>query len=80
MKRYTVETHDNYDMEPDPNGIWVMFDDAQAAMSEAVSKARAWDAVVRIVEDAWNKPAGNRRDGVEFCAADLQSILRDPSP
>lgn len=35
MQRYTVETHDPYDMEPDSNGMWVMFDDVQAVLALA---------------------------------------------
>ena len=37
MDRHTVESMDPYDMELDPEGIWVMFDDVQAAIDAAVA-------------------------------------------
>ena len=43
MDRYNVETLDRYDMEKAPGGMWVMFDDAQAAI--ALERER-WASVV----------------------------------
>lgn len=41
MKRYTVESFDPYDMEEAPDGMWVMHDDAEAAIAAAAAAARA---------------------------------------
>lgn len=40
MNRYNVETADRYDMEPAPEGMWVMHDDVQAAIAAAVAAER----------------------------------------
>ena len=40
MNRYNVESADRYDMEPAPDGMWVMHDDAQAAIAAAVAAER----------------------------------------
>lgn len=40
MNRYNVESVDPYDMEIAPDGIWVMYDDAEAAIAAAVAAER----------------------------------------
>lgn len=48
MDRYTVETMGHYDMKPAPNGMWVMYEDAQAAIDAAVAEEREqWEYALR---------------------------------
>lgn len=40
MDRYDVESFAPYDMEKAPDGMWVMYDDAQVAIAAAVAAER----------------------------------------
>lgn len=42
MQRYRVETEDLYSMEPDPEGNWVLYEDALNAIHLAIENTVAF--------------------------------------
>ena len=66
MDRYTVESVDPYDMEICPDGMWVIFDDAQAAIDAAVYAERMrWIAACETVANGAERA---HRPGVQTVA------------
>ena len=60
MTRYKVESVDPYDMEPSPDGMWVMFDDVQAAIAVAVTAER--ERCAALCSKAMPQPVANWAD------------------
>ena len=67
MDRYTAEVDKDFAVhEPDPNGMWVMYDDAQAAIGAAVNAERMrWIAACNAVSDGAERA---HRPGVQTVA------------
>ena len=61
MNRFTVESIDPYDMEIDPDGMWVMHDDAMATIAAAVAAERKRCA---LLCETWME-AAERESGPE---------------
>lgn len=74
MNRYNVETADRYDMEPAPDGMWVMHDDVQAAIAAAVAAER--ERCAKLCEKA--RFTGNTfpRTQMEQLRMDIAAAIR----
>ena len=51
MQRYEIESFGNWDAEPNDSGMWVDYDDAQAAIAAAVAAER--ERCAQIVRESW---------------------------
>ncbi len=63
LTRYNVECHDNYDMTPAPNGMWVLFDDVVAEFNTSALQAepmQSWQLErMRHIANEWADMATN---------------------